>query len=195
MFGLTLGYSRRKHYTYSLDETQASIFEAIEAGFHHFRGAPKELRVDNARALVTDSNPEHFRWNPQFLELCGHYRVQPRACRPYRARTKGKVDRPFFYLEEQFLKGRSFASVLDLHYQLARFEEDDLDVYVHSTTQERAIDRFQVEFPQLTQLPKQHSVGTLALSHVMTDSASRHRRNTSARMSAARCGIGCWRRN
>jgi transposase len=164
MFGLTLGYSRRKHYTYSLDETQASIFEAIEAGFHHFGGAPKELLVDNARALVTDSNPKHFRWNPQFLELCGHYRVQPRACRPYRAQTKGKVERPFFYLEEQFLKGRSFASLLDLHYQLARFEEDDLDVYVHSTTQERAIDRFQVELPHLTPLPEQRFVGTLALS-------------------------------
>ncbi|MBV9134417.1 MAG: DDE-type integrase/transposase/recombinase, partial [Chloroflexi bacterium] len=69
----------------------------------HIIGAPKELLVDNARALVTDANAEHFRWNPQFLELCGHYRVQPRACRPYRAQTKGKIERPFFYLEEQFL--------------------------------------------------------------------------------------------
>jgi transposase len=41
VFGLTLGYSRRKHYTVGLDETQASIFEAIEACFHHFCGAPK----------------------------------------------------------------------------------------------------------------------------------------------------------
>jgi hypothetical protein len=109
-------------------------------------------------ALVTDSNPAHFRWNPQFLELCGHYRLQPRACRPYRARTKGKIERPFFYLEEQFLKGRSFGSLLDLHYQLARFEEDDLDVYVHATTQERAIDRFQGELPHLTPLPEQRFV-------------------------------------
>jgi transposase len=164
VYGMTLGYSRRKHYTVSLDETQASIFEAIEGCFHHFTGTPKELLVDNARALVTDSHPEHFRWNPQFLELCGHYRVQPRACRPYRAQTKGKIERPFFYLEEQFLKGRSFASMLDLHHQLARFEEDDLDVYVHSTTQERAIDRFQAELPHLTPLPEQRFVGTLALS-------------------------------
>src|SRR5207302_7363698 len=122
--------------------TQASIFEAIEAGFHHFDGAPKELLVDNARALVTDSNPEHFRWNPQFLELCGHYRVQPRACRPYRARTKGKIERPFFYLEEQFLKGRRFASFAHFLQELAAFERDDLDVRVHRTTQERPLDRF-----------------------------------------------------
>ena len=113
---------------------------------------------------MLDANPAHFRWNPQFLELCGHYRMRPTACQPYRARTKGKIERPFFYLEEQFLKGRSFASLLDLHYQLARFEEEDLDVYVHSTTQERAIDRFQTELPHLTPLPEQRFVGTLALS-------------------------------
>src|SRR5205823_14487619 len=77
---------------------------------------------------------------------------------------QGKIERPFFYLEEQFLKGRSFASLLDFHYQLARFEEDDLDVYVHATTPERAIDRFQAELPHLTPLPEQRFVGTLALS-------------------------------
>jgi Mu transposase, C-terminal domain len=90
--------------------------------------------------------------------------VQPRVCRPYRAQTKGKIERPFFYLEEPFLNGRSFGSVLELHNQLARFEEDDLDVYVHASTQERAIDRFQSELPHLTPLPKQRFVGTLSLS-------------------------------
>ena len=44
------------------------------------------------------------------------------------------------------------------------FEADDLDVYVHATTQERAIDRFQAEIPHLTPLPEQRFVGTLALS-------------------------------
>jgi len=57
--------------------------------------------------------------------------------------------RPFFYLEEHFLKGRSFASLLNLHYQVARIEEDDLDVYVHSTTHERAIGRFPAELSHL----------------------------------------------
>jgi transposase len=163
-FGLTLSYSRRKHYTVSLDETQASIFEAIEAGLRHFGGSPKELLVDNARALVSDASPNRFRWNPQFLELCGHYRLQPRACQPYRAQTKGKIERPFFYLEHQFFKGRTFSSLLELQYELARFEAEDLDVRVHATTQQRPIDRFEAEVPHLTPLPEQRFVGTLALS-------------------------------
>jgi hypothetical protein len=62
------------------------------------------------------------------------------------------------------LKGRTFTSLLDLHYELARFETDDLDVRVHATTHERPIDRIQAEVPHLTPLPAQRFVGTLALS-------------------------------
>jgi transposase len=164
VYSLTLGYSRRKHYTASLDETQASIFEAIELCLRHFDGAPKELLVDNAKAFVLDANPVHFRWNPQFLELCGHYRLKPRACRPYRARTKGKVERPCFYLEQHFIKGTGFNSFLHFLQELDRFEQEDLDVRVHSTTLERPIDRFAQEHPHLTPLPDQRFVGTLALS-------------------------------
>ncbi len=163
VYGLTLGYSRRKHYTASLDETQASIFEAVEASLHHFGGAPKELLVDNAKAFVLDANPAHFRWHPQFLALCGHYRVKPRACQPYRAQTKGKVERPFFYLEEHFIKGRAFTSFAHFLQELAAFERDDLEERVHSTTQERPRDRFLAEAPQLTPLPAQRFLGTLAV--------------------------------
>ena len=164
VYGLVLGYSRRKHYTASLDERQPSIFEAIEESFWHFGGAPKELLVDNARALVVDANPSHFRWNPQFLELCGHYRVQPRACQVRRAQTKGKVERPFFYLEQQFIKGNTWTSFAHFLEELARFEREDLDVQVHSTTRERPIDRFAAEQSFLTPLPERRFVGTLALS-------------------------------
>ena len=164
IYGMTLGYSRRKHYTASLDERQPSIFEAIEESFWRFGGAPKELLVDNARAFVLDANPAHFQWNPQFLELMGHYRVQPRACAVRRPRTKGKVERPFFYLEEQFIKGNSWKDFPHFLDELARFEREDLDVQVHHTTRERPIDRFEAERPLLTPLPAYRFVGTLALA-------------------------------
>lgn len=164
VYGMTLGYSRRKHYTASLDETQVSIFEAVEGCLRHFGGAPKELLIDNAKAFVLDANPAHFRWNAQFLELCGHYRLKPRACQPYRAQTKGKVERPFFYLEQQFIKGRRFPSFPQFLQELAVFEREDLDLRVHSTTRERPIDRFATEVAHLTPLPEPRFVGTLALS-------------------------------
>src|SRR6202007_2377015 len=97
----------------------------------------------------------------RFRGLWRPFPVHPRGCQPYRAQTKGKIERPFFYLEQQFLKGRPFASLLDLQYQLAHFESDDLDVRVHATTQERPIDRFQAEVAHLTPLPEQRFVGTM----------------------------------
>jgi hypothetical protein len=76
------------------------------------------------------------------------------------AQTKGKVERPFFYLEEQFLKGRAWPSFADLDTDLARFVAEDLDVRVHHTTQERPLDRFQREQGLLTALPAQPFIGT-----------------------------------
>jgi len=159
-FGFTLGYSRRKHHWLSRDETQASVFEALEAGLRHFGGVPKELLVDNAKVFVVHAQPERFTWNDRFLEFCGHYAVQPVACRPYWPRTKGKVERPFFYLEEQFLKGRTWDSFTTLAAELTKFVADDLDVRVHGTTQERPIDRFQRERALLTPLPTIPFLGT-----------------------------------
>jgi transposase len=164
VFGMVLGYSRRKHYTASLDETQAAIYEAIQNCLRHFGGAPKQLLVDNAKAFVLDAKPGHFRWNPQFLELCGHYRIRPTACQPYRPRTKGKIERPFFYLEQQFIKGTRFGALSHFLEELAAFEREDLDVRVHTTTQEPPIERFARELPHLTPLAEQRFVGTLALS-------------------------------
>jgi len=164
VYGLTLGYSRRKHYTASFDERAPSIYEAIEESLWHFGGSPKELLVDNPKAFVLDANPKHFRWNPQFLELCGHYRIRPRACRPAWPRTKGKIERPFAYLEEQFIKGGSWHSLGHFLEELAIFEREDLDLRVHSTTQERPIDRFAREQGELTSLPEQRFVGTKALT-------------------------------
>jgi transposase len=107
-FGMVLGSSRRKFSLPSDDETPGSIDEAVERSFAHFGGAPRQLLVDNAKAFILAARPDAVVWNPPFLELCGRYRVEPRHGQVRRAQTKGEVERPFFFLEEQFVKGRSF---------------------------------------------------------------------------------------
>lgn len=168
VFGLVLGYSRRSFYWPSLDETQASVFDALEAGFQHFGGVPKELLVDNARVFVQDSRPDRFSWNPRFLELCGHYAIEPVACSPYWPRTKGKVERPFFYLEQQFIKGNTWADLGALERDLQRFIADDLDLRLHSTTRERPRDRFTAEQGLLTALPALPFIGTQEQSRAVS---------------------------
>ncbi len=153
VFGLVLGYSRRACYLASLDEAQGSVFAALEAGFAHFGGVPRQLLVDNAKVLVTDARPAAFAWNPRFLALCGHYQLEPVACRVRRPQTKGKVERPFFYLEEHFIKGGTFADLADLNRQLARFQAEDLDTRIHGTTREPPLTRFAAERARLLPLP------------------------------------------
>lgn len=161
VFGLILGYSRRKYYVASLDETQGSVLAALERGLAHFGGAPRRLLVDNAKVFVDDARPDHFAWNGRFLELCGHYRMEPQACRVRRAQTKGKIERPFSYLEEQFIKGRSFEDLAAMNTALERFMAEELDGVVHSTTQERPLDRFLIEEECLVALPPRRFVSSL----------------------------------
>jgi transposase len=159
VFCLVLSYSRRKHYWASLDETQGSIYEAIEEGFWHFSGATRQLLIDNAKAFVLNAAPTQRQWNPHFLELCGYYGVQPIPCQVRKPRGKGKVERPFFHLEEQFIKGNHWRDLLHFCQELARFEREELDQVVHHTTQEKPIDRFQQEQPRLLPLPASRFVG------------------------------------
>lgn len=160
VFCLTLAFSRRKFYWPSLDEGQASAFEALDAALHYFGGSPKQLLVDNAHVFVSDASPQHFAWNRHFLELCGHYGIEPRACQPGRPRTKGKVERPFFYLEQHFIKGHAWGHFGDFARALTAFTRDELDTLIHATTGERPIDRFQGEQALLTPLPAAPFIGT-----------------------------------
>jgi len=163
VYGSVLAYSRRLFYWPSLDETQASVYEAFEEAFWYYGGVTKFALVDNAGALVIDPRPLSFQWHPQFLALCGYYRVEPRACRPRRPRTKGKRERPFRDLEEHFIKGNSWLDFMHFGRDLVQFTRD-VDGRAHHTTHQPPIERFAEEVPALTPLPATRYVGIHALT-------------------------------
>ena len=78
--------------------------------------------------------------NAEFLRFAAHWRFLPRSCRPYRAQTKGKVERPIRYIRENFFYGRSFVNDDDLNEQAVRWLEGTANVRRHATTGERPID-------------------------------------------------------
>lgn len=164
VYNTILGYSRRQFNWPSRDETQASIYEALEEAFWHFGGVPKHVLVDNAGAFVINARPTHFEWNPKFLELCGYYRTEPRACAVRRARTKGKVERPFYFVDNHLIKGNSWTNFDTFGRDLLRFTAEVLDVREHQTTHQPPIERFAEEVPYLTPLPQTRYVGIHALT-------------------------------
>jgi transposase len=89
-----LSYSRRVFVKAFLRECQYDWREGIAAAFTHFGGVPLRVLSDNARALVVgrDRTTGTVTFHPAYLAFCRDWDVQPRACAPYRARSKGKVE-------------------------------------------------------------------------------------------------------
>jgi transposase len=143
---LTLGYSRRTFVRAFLAERQEHWLAAMEAAFQHFGGVPREMLVDNAKALVTfHPHSGAVQFSEAFLAFCRLHGMAPRACRPFRARSKGKVESGVKYVKRNALAGMSFTSFEALEAHLERWMREVADVRVHGTTHERPIDRFPTE--------------------------------------------------
>ena len=124
VFSAILCYSRYRKYFASLDSKQGSLFESLEEAFHFFGGVTEKILVDNAKTMVRKRSSLGIDWNPKFLEFICYYGIEPKACLPGKPRTKGKVENPFFYLEQHFIKGTKFGSFSDFCNKLDLFNEE-----------------------------------------------------------------------
>jgi len=144
LLAAVLGYSRRIFVKPFLSERQDDWREGIAEAFRHFEGVPQTLLCDNARALVfkRDRVSDEVRFNPAFVLFCGDWDIKPRACRPYRARTKGKVESGVKYVKRNALASRRFDTFAALEAHLVRWCAR-ADRRIHKTTREKPIDRFE----------------------------------------------------
>ena len=142
VFVATLGYSRRSFIRVFPGLTQRHWLTGLDEALRHFGGVPKVCLVDNARALVLRWEGDRPIFHPEFDAFCRHWGMRPRACRPYRARTKGKVERAVGYGKSNGLGRLSFPSWEALDAHLAWWMREVADVRIHGTTHERPIDRF-----------------------------------------------------
>jgi transposase len=145
LFVATLGYSRRCYAVAFLHERQSAWLQGLEGAFRHFGGVPHEVLVDNAKALVDEHNAQtrEVKFNDRFHAFCRYWGVQPRACAPYRARTKGKDERGVGYVKRNAIAGHGFDSVEALQAHLQRWMREVADVRVHGTTGEPPMQRFE----------------------------------------------------
>jgi transposase len=144
LFVATLGYSRRCYVRAFRHERQSAWFDGIEGAFAHLGGLPQELLLDNARALVEhhDAATREVRFNERLLAFAKYWGVTPRACAPYRPRTKGKDERGVGYVKHNAIAGHAFASWAALEAHLAWWMREIADVREHGTTGEPPIERF-----------------------------------------------------
>jgi transposase len=147
LFVATLGYSRRTYVEAFLHERQSAWLQGLEGAFRHFGGLTRELLLDNAKALVEehDAQTREVRFNDRFHAFCRYWDVLPRACAPYRPRTKGKDERGVGYVKRNAIAGHRFESFDDLQGHLDQWMRNVADVRIHGTTGEPPIERFERE--------------------------------------------------
>ncbi len=158
VFCYILGFSRYRVYEASLSETQGCVFEAMENSFIESDGVPSRVQTDNARCFVDNASKENFQWNKRYIHFCGHYGFKPSRSLPGHPWSKGKVENPFDYLENHFIKERKFESFEDFTSKLKEFQ-DTVNSRVHQST--RAIPKvlFEKEVSSLLPLPSDRYIG------------------------------------
>lgn len=136
---VVLGYSRLIWLQFYPRQTLAVLMRALEEAFAAFGGVPAELLFDQMKAVIIDDQRESggkLLENLEFVRFAAHWDFRIRACRPYRARTKGKVERPVSYLRESFFYGREFLNDADLNEQVRQWLAHKANQRVHRTTGE-----------------------------------------------------------
>jgi transposase len=150
-----LGYSRRFHFWCTDSEDAEHTYEGIIRSLEYFGGVPEEVLVDNQKvAVLSHSPPGKPRFNERFLDLGAHYGFTPRACRPYRAQTKGKDERMVGYIKQHFfVRYRSFESWAHLNQLAEEWLVAEADQRMQDTVKEIVAERFEREAPHLNPLP------------------------------------------
>ena len=141
----TMGYSRATFVKFTTREDAATLCAGLREAFDYFGGVPEHVLFDNTKAVVIERDaygPGLHRWNDELKALAESCGFTPRLCRPYRAKTKGKVERFNAYLKGSFvvpLAATIQASGLLLTVELAnvhvrRWLDEIANARVHGTT-------------------------------------------------------------
>jgi transposase len=156
-----LGYSRYKFFDVTLSITQSDVLNALEESYHLFGGVCERLQVDNAKVFVDNASRDNLIWNKRFLHFCGFYGVKPTRSIPGHPWSKGKVEKPFDYLENHFIMGNEFRDFTDLRDRLKIFQ-DETNLLLHGTTKEITKIRFETkEMLSLNLLPMDQTTGEI----------------------------------
>ena len=143
-FVAVLGYSRRLFVRASLSQRQDDWREGLAGAFRTFGGVTQRILIDRAGALVIGEDRETgtARIHPAFAAFCKDWGVEVSACRPYRARTKGKTESGVGYVKRNAIAGLSFLSFAALEAHLAKWMIE-ADQRIHGTTHEQPKLRFE----------------------------------------------------
>lgn len=147
-FVMVLSFSRAVFVRFVTSMQLPVLIDCHLQAFAFFGGLPASILYDNMKQVRL--TPQQ--WNPAFLDFAGHCDFVPKTCRPYRPRTKGKVERAIRYLDDNFLKARTFADLTDLNAQGLHWCRYTANIRTHATTGLAPVTLLAQEQPKLAPL-------------------------------------------
>lgn len=152
-FLMTLGFSRMLFLSFSLRCDWVAFLRGHLAAFQFFGGVPRTVLHDNLKSAVLERRDGVVHFHPRYLDFADYYGFSPRACQPYRAQTKGKVERSVQYVRGNFWPGLRFDGLDELNDQARAWLDTTANVRVHATTGVTPLSRLAEE--RLTPLSNQ----------------------------------------
>jgi transposase len=163
-FCATLGYSRASHVEFVTDMKVETLIECHQRAFTELGGVPRRLLYDNMKTVVLERDvhgPGEHRYHTGFLDYARHCGFVIKLCRPYRARTKGKVERFNGYLRRSFYvplmaRLKQVGLVLDAvtaNHEVRNWLREVAHERIHGTTEVKPIERLKEERPHLQAIP------------------------------------------
>jgi transposase len=151
---VVLSHSRKGYSEAVYRQTTDDFLRCLEGAFRHFGGVPRRLVLDNLKAAVTKADWFDPEINPKVRSFGEHYGTVFLPTRPRTPRHKGKVERGVDYVQENALRGRSFAALEEQNRFLRDWELTVADTRVHGTTRRHVGRHFaDVERAALLPLP------------------------------------------
>lgn len=158
-FTIVLGYSRDLYNEYYFNETMENLIEGHIHAFECYGGVPHEILYDCMKSVVIERYERSIvKWNEKFLDFANYYGFKPLLCAPYRAQTKGKVERPNQYIEKDFFLGRKFKNIEDLNNQAKEWLDTVANVRIHGTTKEVPAIRLEEEKKYFVLMPEKQYI-------------------------------------
>jgi transposase len=160
-FTAELGFSRYSSVEFTANESGVTLVACLERALHYFGGVPMHVLCDNPKTIVIERNAYGdglHRYQKAWLDFVKHYGLRVKLCSPYRAQTKGKVERFHRYLRESFFNPLQAAQTDLVDVALANREirpwlDEVANCRIHATLKERPLDRYAIERQTLRPLP------------------------------------------
>lgn len=144
-FSYVLAFSRRQYIDFTLTRDFHTLIRRHRDAFEYFGGVPLQCLYDSEKTVVLRWEGGQPVFNPSFIDFITHYRCKPIACQRRRPETKGKVERPFQYVDGNLLNGRTPVDLEDLRAIRTWWLREKSDTHIHDTTHRAPLELFMAE--------------------------------------------------